>query len=232
MSQLHKLTHTGNNTVIGMKRARVTCILKRNIAFHKKIQASRSSQWPRWSMKYFTGIQLDINRGSISLRSGPGPLQGLWGVLPHVDTNKSVTRRDSSPALRREQIVAFGEGWGAIEVTCQSAPFITGTKRSRFFLLTARNLLLSTFRRCTLLNIFIQSIHLFASDVKTSGLKEVREWDHWNSDVLNRSYTNARCGYFRTKNGNLLLFYLPSDLSRCNRTTIATSTFWVNIVNK
>lgn len=39
-----------------------------------------------------------------------GPLQGLRGVLPHVDTNKSVTRRDSSPALCREQIVAFGEG--------------------------------------------------------------------------------------------------------------------------
>lgn len=35
------------------------------------------------------------------------------------------------------------------EVTCQSAPFITGTKRSRFFLLTAKNLLRSTFRRCT-----------------------------------------------------------------------------------
>lgn len=58
-------------------------------------------------------------------------------------------------------------GGGGGEVTCQSAPFITGTKRSRFFLLTARNLLRSTFGRCTFLNIFTESIHLFARDVKT-----------------------------------------------------------------
>ncbi len=85
--------------------------MKINVVLHK-IQISRSSGWRWWNMNYFTGIQLDINGGSISLRSGTGPLQGLWGVLPHVDANKSVTRRYSSPALCGEQIVAFGEGWG------------------------------------------------------------------------------------------------------------------------
>lgn len=96
-----------------------------------------------------------------------GPLQGLRGVLPHVDTNKSVTRRDSSPALCREQIVVFGEGWGgrsdlperSIYHRDKTLPILSADRQEP----SAKHI-----QEMHILNIFFESIHLFASDVKTS----------------------------------------------------------------
>lgn len=72
----------------------------------------------RWSS--LLDIQLDINGGSISLGSGLEALSGVWGVLPHADTNKSVTPRRSVSRLlegtncvfRGRERGEWGEEWG------------------------------------------------------------------------------------------------------------------------
>lgn len=130
-------------------------------------------------MKYFTGFQLDINGSSIS-EAFNRDLEVFCFTWMPINLSPTEIRL---PPSGGNKLWRSGRVWG-VEVTCQSATFITGTKRSRFFLLTARNLSAKHIQEMHLLYIFIKSIDLFASRVRTSRQKEVREGRYYISDLI------------------------------------------------